>query len=194
MSENKVIQSENEVGGDQAARDIIHNRNKSYYNYGDLRNSVSPVQSLYAKYELEKENNPQLTEFIEELNYYYNKVDGDVIGLEKKLENGNRQSFIKYALRAKEAYHKKLYKNQFSEVAQQINVYFLALIDSYFTHIIYPKICGGASNEEINILIQENVINRVLSELGENTLGFTATDINGMLYFLTGNCHIEWTN
>ena len=194
MSENIVSQSENEVGGDQAGRDIIHNRNTVNYKLGKHFQVTYPIQSLYADYELEKATNPQLTEFIEELNYFYNKLEGEVIGLEGKLKKANRDSFIKFALRVKEIYHKKLYKHQFSETAQRINVFVLALVESYFTNIVYPKICAHASNDEVNILIQENVINRILDELGENALGFTATDINGMLYFLTGNCHIEWTN
>jgi hypothetical protein len=194
MSENKVSQSKNEAGGDLAGRDIIRNRNSIYYDFGKGNRLIAPIQSLYAEFELEKETNPQITEFIEELNYYYNKLDGEVIGLEEKLKNANREGFIKFALRVKETYHKKLYRHQFSDTAQRINVFVLALVESYFTNIVYPKICAHASYEEINILIQENVINKVLNELGENVLGFTATDINGMLYFLTGNCHIEWTN
>jgi hypothetical protein len=191
MQENNVNQLDNEIGRDLAGRDITYDQSVQFNQFS--RQSETPLQMLFKKLELEKTTNPQLTEFIEELNYYYNKVDGDVIGLEQKLKDGKQENLVDYALRVKEAYHKKLYKHQFSEVSQQINLYLLALVESYFTNHIYPKICNGHSSEQISSLIQEQVINPLLNQLNGDTLGFTAKDINGMIYFLTGNCHIQWS-
>jgi hypothetical protein len=30
------------------------------------------------------------------------------------------------------------------------------------------------------------------NQVGENVLSFIHKDYQGMVYFLTGNCHIEW--
>ena len=83
--------------------------------------------------------------------------------------------------------------SQFSEVAQKINVYLLAAVRSYYMLEIYPRICNNEDQMTINSLISEKIINPLIVELGDNLFDFTHEDILGMLYFLTGNCHIKWT-
>jgi len=190
MTENEVTQKGSEVGGDQVGRDKY--TNAPQYNFASSKKGTSPMSHLLKKFEEERKNDSKLDSFIEELDYFNRPIKGDVIGLEQKLIDGKREAFIDFALRAKESFHKKLFKFQFSESAQKINIHLLALVESYFMHHICPKIHNGHSSEEISSLIQELLVNPLLNELEENTLGFTATDINGMLYFLTGNCHIKW--
>jgi hypothetical protein len=192
MDESKVTQKGNKVDGDQAGHDI--NKQVTNLNFDSSQRSISAMQTLLKKFKDEREKNPQLTEFIEELDYYNKPLDGDVIGLEQKLINGKQEDFIDYALRMKERYHKKLMKYQFSEAAQLINLHLLALVESYFMHHIYPQICNGQTSENVNSLIQELLINPMLGQLDDNPLGFNAQEVNGMIYFLTGNCHIKWNN
>ena len=40
--------------------------------------------------------------------------------------------------------------------------------------------------------IDDKVIKPAIFVLGENVLKLLKEDINGMIYFLTGNCHIKW--
>lgn len=188
MGDNEVIQSQNEAGGDMAGRDVIKN-----YTYYSSSHSISTLESLYRRFEDEKRTNPALKEFIDGLDYYNKPIDGNVLGVEQKLKDGKHESFVEFALLKKEQYHKLLYRYQFSEVAQKINFHLLGLVESYFMTYIYPKICDGRSTEEIQNTIQERIINPLLDQLGENTLGFSAGDIQGMIYFLTGNCHLKWT-
>ena len=47
---------------------------------------------------------------------------------------------------------------------------------------------------ENHALIAQAVLHRVRRLLGENPLRLFAEEINGMLYFLTGNCHIRWVS
>jgi hypothetical protein len=58
---------------------------------------------------------------------------------------------------------------------------------------IYPRVCNNEDPVLINSLISEKVINPLIVELGDNLFDFTPDDVQGMLYFLTGNCHIKWT-
>jgi hypothetical protein len=193
LTSNRVDQSNNNISGDQAGRDItktIHNNTS--YNFNSVTNTNITMLNLLRKYQEEKESNPDIKYFIEELDYYNTTIDRDVIGLEKKLTDGNYENFINYALKAKDRYHRKLYKFQFSEAAQEINVYLLALVENYFMGYIYPQLCKGESYEQISILIQNHIISPLLKELDANDLGFNAQDINGMLFFLTGNCHLNW--
>jgi hypothetical protein len=189
MADEKISIDNSEIGGDVAAGNIDKSRS---YEFSGSKSSYMGI--LLNKFKLEQENDQQLTAFIEDLDYYFNKKKDDVIGLEEKLTAANRRKgFIEFAIEAKERYHRKLYKFQFSEAAQQINLHLLGLVISYFENEIHPLLEKGEDEQLINSMITERLVNPLLNELDQNYLGFTAHDINGMLHFLTGNCHIKWT-
>jgi len=187
---NQVIQSNNTIGHDAVGRDKIVTNNlnivydKSIY-----------LKSLYEKFILEEKSNPVFKSFINDLDYYNSQIGDEVIiGLDNKLTAGNRTNIIWYAKEVKERFHKKLLQtSQFSEVAQKINVYLLATVRSYYMLEVYPHICNNEDPTLINSLIATKIVNPLTVELGDNLFDFTPDDIQGMLYFLTGNCHIKWT-
>ncbi len=191
MEENKneVSQADNTVGNDQVGRDKITN-----YNFNSSQQNISALQILLTKFNEERNKDPRLDSFIEELDYYNKPFASDVIGLEQKLTDGNRENFIDYAIRVKESFRKKLDRYKWSESAQQINYHLLALVESYFMNKVYPRICNEEDPNTINDLIVAEIVNPLLSaQLAEEPLNYSAQEINGMLYFLTGNCHIKWT-
>jgi hypothetical protein len=101
---------------------------------------------------------------------------------------------VRYAKEVKEQFHKKLMKvSQYSLVAQDINVHILAKVRSAFVMEVYSLILEGKPQDTINLLIRERIINPVMSELGINIFKYTEDDIMGMIFFLTGNCHIKWS-
>ncbi|MET4142622.1 ABC-three component system protein [Pedobacter sp. UYP1] len=186
---DKIGISDNEVGGDIAGRDI--DKSSHLHLSGQ---KFSQMKTLLNKLKEEQVGSKQLTEFIDDLDYFNTpKQNETVIGLDNKLIAGNRTNLIEYAKDVKDRYHRKLYKHQFSEAAQKINLHLLALVQSYYMNEVYPLICENKESTVINALISERIVQPLLSELEDNTLGFSAQDINGMLYFLTGNCHIKWT-
>ena len=188
MSDNTEI-SDNDVGGDIAGRDIDKS---SHLHLGESKQTQMKI--LLKKFKEEQQENKQLNEFIDDLNYFNTPKGNEIIvGLENKLVAGNRTNLVDYAKDMKDRFHRKLYKYQFSEAAQKINLHLLALVQSYYMNEVYPMICENEDATVINALITERIIRPLLEELDDNTLGFNAQDINGMLYFLTGNCHIKWT-
>jgi len=181
--------SENDIGGDVAGRDIDKS---SHLHLGSQK--LSQMKMLLKKFKEEQESNAQLSTFIDDLDYYNTQKGNEtVIGLEDKLTAGNRANLYDFANDMKDRFHRKLYKYQFSEAAQKINVHLLALVQSYYMNEVYPLICENKDAGVINTMISERIIQPLLAELDENTLGYSAQDINGMIYFLTGNCHIKWT-
>lgn len=175
------------IGGNCIGRD-----DKSI-NINNTYNRSTYLQDLYDQFQREKGNNPELREFCEELDYFNSIIDEDIIGLEAKLENGGRERLINYAKIVKEKFHKKLLKtSQYSLVAQDINVYLLAKVRRGFMMEIYNLICNNESEEKINMLITERIINPVKADLGINLFKYDEDDIMGMIFFLTGNCHIKW--
>lgn len=189
MADERISIENSDVGGDVAGGNI--DKSKKTYAFSGSKSSYMKV--LLEKFKQEQESNAQLTEFIEDLDYYFNKKKDDVIGLEEKLKAANRKKgFIDFAIEAKERYHRKLYRYQFSEAAQKINLHLLGLVISYFENEIHPLLENGEDEQLINSMITERLVTPLINELDENYLGFTAHDINGMLHFLTGNCHINW--
>lgn len=189
---NKVTQSNNTVDqGDMAGRDI----NKSTFNIGRVSfGGKSQLQLLYEKLEEEKEDTTEITEMIEELQHFRNYAQNEkVIGLEKKLENGNRIKYLNFAERSKEKFTKKLLKNEHSETAQEIYAFLLAKVYRRFENHIYPRLSEGHPEEFINQLIDEFIINPMEDLLGNNLLRLYEDEISGMIYFLMGNCHIKWS-
>src|SRR5690606_11451351 len=159
--------TDNEITGDLAGRDIDKS---SHIHIG--QRSYSQMRILLQKFKEEEQNSSQLSAFIEDLDYFNTQKENEtVVGLESKLNAGNRSSFFEFAKDVKDRYHRKLYKYQFSEAAQKINVHLLALVQSYYMNEIYPLICEGVSSSQINTLISERIVAPLLNELDENTLG-----------------------
>lgn len=186
MPDNEISLTDTSVGGKFTGRDD----NSVTINSTSERSAY--LQSLYDKFQAEKDTNPDLKELCEELDYFNSKLDGDMVGLDDKLAAGNREKIIFYAKTLKEKFHKKLITtSQYSYVAQDINVYLLAKVKRGFMMEIYTLICNNESEEKINYLITERIINPVKTELGINLFKYDEEDIMGMIFFLTGNCHLK---
>ncbi|WP_339886715.1 ABC-three component system protein [uncultured Flavobacterium sp.] len=188
---NEVTQSDNIIeNGDLAGRDI----NKSTYNIGRITfGGQSQLEKLYERLEKEKNESTIFSEIVDELLHFKSNADDNgFIGLEKKLENGNRINYLHFAETSKEKFAKKLLKNEHSETAQLIYAFLLAKVYSSFQTNIYPRIYEGLSEEFINQLVTEYIIKPLEDILGNNLLRIYDDEINGMIYFLTGNCHIKW--
>jgi len=190
MSNNEVSVNDANIGGKFTGRDdhsftISNTYERSTY-----------LHDLFNKFQKEMEDDPGLKEICKELDYFNSQVEGDeMIGLENKLIAGAKPAeVIKYAKYAKEKFHKKLMlTSQYSIVAQDINVYILSKIHRGFMMEIYSLICNNEPETKIQTLISERIINPVKAELGLNLFKYDEDDIMGMIFFLTGNCHIKWT-
>lgn len=112
--------------------------------------------------------------------------------LKKKLENGNRLKYLEFAEISKEKFAKKLLLNEHSESAQLIYAFLLAKVYTSFQTNIYTRLNEGHPEEYINQLIAESIVKPLEELLGDNLLRIYDDEINGMIYFLTGNCHIKW--
>lgn len=136
---------------------------------------------------------------MDDFKYYITKLDG--IDMPTKLVDGGfTENEIIEATRRKEKYAKKLEINRFFESAQWIDSQLFAKIKIDFeAYVEKPLINNGGSKEEIIKTLVEKVITPILDLInieGENdgVLNYNAEDIFGMVYYLTGKCHINWKN
>jgi len=178
-----------------AGNDIVFGDKKTVENHIHQTNK-SRLSSLFEKLNSEFDNKEEIVGLIDDLQRY--TVQRDVIGLEQKLLEGNRKDLIDDAIWLKEEYYKKLTKYQLYQSAQKIQAHLLASILERFRNKIYPLIISEADDITVSSAISEEIVRPLVSlieqeGLEDNILGFSATDIEGMIYYLTGRCHIKWT-
>lgn len=119
------------------------------------------------------------------------------IGLKQKLADGGfGEQFYHDACRQKMQFSKKSTKFQYYESAQHIDSYLMAKVKSHFDNYVMPLI-GNQSKNAVKQAIYEKVVKPIMDEINrygadDNCLCYTDADIYGMLYMLTGNCHINW--
>ncbi|HOZ13882.1 MAG TPA: hypothetical protein PK784_03770 [Tenuifilaceae bacterium] len=133
---------------------------------------------------------------MESLKYYLTKLDG--IDMPTKLEDGGfKKNEIIEATRKKERYAKKLELNRFFESAQWIDSQLFGKIKMDFEAFVLPLINKGASKDEIFKEVVIKVVQPVLDLINvegecDEVLNYNADDIFGMVYYLTGQCHLNW--
>lgn len=138
-------------------------------------------------------------EIIEELEEYKTKLNGTK-GLEEKLRDGKvPKPMILKALRQKDKYAKKADKFSCYEAAQQIDLQLFSVIKDKFDVFVYPMILKGASVTDVMKTIETEIVEKVreilFSESGNaDSLNYTTDTIYGMIYYLTGMCHLNWTD
>lgn len=170
------------------------NMNNTYFNFSNSVPGYSYMNTLIRRLKKEMADNNICKETLENLTHLSTRTSREkLIGLEKKLEAGNRTEDIDFAQDVKEAFYRKIKKTENYASAQEIYAYLLSEVCSRFVDHVYPCIIEGKSKSEVNFLIAKFVFEPIQCMLGENILKIFRTDIEGMLYFLTDNCHIKWS-
>ncbi len=125
--------------------------------------------------------------------YLTDNPDREIIGLEEKLERGNRPDLKRKAVRLKNTFARKITKKQLSPVFQKVHLQVLSSIITAFEAHVRPLISSEASQSDIDKAIYEYVIlpaHKGMVRFDDLT---TTEDVCGMLYFLTGLCHLVWS-
>lgn len=183
------VRMENVSSYNPAAKKVIINQT-----------SIAPqsrLASWFARLQEDFKNDVRLQKKMDDIMRYRTKLR-HTIGLEQKLlDGGFSKKAIDKARRQKQSYAKKATKYQYYEMANKIDNYLFAIVSDHFDREVLPLIEDEKPLREINQAVYDKVILPVMEEL--NTVGdsdtclcYTLDDVFGMLYYLTGNCHINW--
>lgn len=162
----------------------------------NIGNSRSRLSATFERLEQEILNNTR-KEVIDELLLYTTKLDGTK-GLEEKLQDGGFQKmFIQKAIIQKEMYAKRAIKYECYPAAQEIILSLFARIKNEFDVRIYPMIIKGADVPSIMQEVHKQIVSPILQMIEMNgandqSLYFNMDHIYGMIYYLTGMCHLNW--
>jgi hypothetical protein len=163
--------------------------------------SLGSIKRLLEAYREEKANpsSNEMTTYISKLEHFSTNPDGDILTLEDKLIKGNWESDYEYALEAKEMYRMLLHKNKFSKSIQHIHAFLLARVLVSFNSYVLTEIRKeNSSKASVKAVLYEKVIvpiDKLIRDdvsVHDDDIEIFSDDIDGMIYFLTGNCHLKW--
>jgi hypothetical protein len=187
---------------EESQQDIVnHAPVDNQFNFAKVDGSVnlskkSRWQKRFEKLQHEVQNDIRYSTFIDDFNTYNTILDG--IGLEQKLIDGgfSEKEIIK-ALNYKDKYARRVVLGEMYHAQQEIDVEIFSIIDSNFSTYVLPKITKSVDKTLILECLLEKVIQPILDLLNnegeaDEYLKYNANDIYGMIYFLTGKCHLNW--
>lgn len=151
----------------------------------------SNLNELLSKVTQEAMIDDNFRKTIDSFNYYLRPISNNQKDLKTKLLEANREYEIPEAEELKTKFAMKLTKNALSESAQKMYVHILAKLKCSYEQKVRPLIIEGQS-----ISIIDGQVYEILKELYNDIIGTAFEDdilgIKGMLYYLTGTCHINW--
>jgi hypothetical protein len=153
----------------------------------------SALREMTERFRLECAADKHLSCFIERLQHFVAAApESPSRDLETKLRDGGRPDLVRDALLLKERFAKKLLRLQFSEQAQEIFAHVLSKIHAFFTLRVHPRSGANVARPQIDDLIYQELLAPLYDEIGNSELGLDLLDLQGMVYYLGGNCHIRW--
>jgi len=159
-------------------------------------NYFAPLTNLETAIEQIKKacrDNNSLIDILNELaEFIQSDTSREIIGLEEKLNRGSRQDLFRRATELKNRFAMRVAKNQMLLTEQHVYIQILSAIKTTWYQKIHPRIVDGASNSEIDQLIQDELVSPIHKAIVRYDFSITSENVCGMLYFLTGLCHIYW--
>jgi hypothetical protein len=152
------------------------------------------LRKLLELHETEKQNNSEYQDFSDELNNFFKqKTENKLRNLTQKLLDGNREYLIDSAMESKERVTKKIYKHGLYKTAQEVYTHLLTNIRTTFKHRIESRIKSKKFDIfEIDDEVSDKIIKPFYQSVQGSSLYIDEDELYGLLYLLTGNCHIDW--
>jgi hypothetical protein len=178
-----VTQTGNLVEGHLAGRDV------------NIMQGVSRpthMGRLIQEFHEQRRNDQVLERTIESLDVFLRRTEGDPKGLEQKLSDAARTDELRSAETLKELFHKKLTLHQLTPAAQEIFAIALAKVQLRFQAEVSPLLHRRESKAEVDRAVLKQVVEPTYEELEHNPMDLGPHEIKGMVYYLTGNCHLTW--
>ncbi|KAA8730646.1 hypothetical protein F4W05_08325 [Ewingella americana] len=130
---------------------------------------------------------------IEELQEYLQPRPGrKIIGLQAKLKEGDRLDLLDDAMYLENRFARRVTRNQFSTSEEVIYCHCLSKINSTFAHFVKPLFKNTVSAAIVDRMIYDRIVEPLYEEVSEVSTSISIDLIRGMIFFLTGKCHLRW--
>ena len=186
ISGNEI--THNDIGGDLLLQPTIV-KLPSY----DIGGGAEALKTLISHHEKLKEDSPQYLYVLEELQSKIRDIESrEVIGLEAKLTSSDRTVYLEQARISSQKASKMISKFQHVKSYQIIFTHILSLILTRFNSQILPMLRDGSDDIAISSAINSTIVEPLYQEVTLAGGFITSELVEGMLYFLTEKCHVEW--
>ncbi|MCS6122795.1 ABC-three component system protein [Shewanella baltica] len=139
------------------------------------------------------DDSEEYRDLLDELdNYQKPRLGREIIGLEKKLERAKMTPLLEDAIYLKSNAITKIARYQLQSHKAAVHNYIYGKINEIFNSQIAPKIRAGQNYNEIDQFISNMIIQPLADEVCAADPTINSDTIRGMLYILTGNCHLTW--
>lgn len=133
----------------------------------------------------------------EAVRYYQTKLKGTKDMEAKLTDGGFKPASIREAKRQKEFWAKEAYRTSDYPRIQEDNFLLYTRIVNEFKIYILPMIDDEEPLRDIMRELHERIVKPIMDIYQENgyndeNLRYTYDHIYGMIYYLTGNCHLNW--
>lgn len=185
--ENNEINN-NEIGGDLIIGSVV----VKLPNF-NIDVSAAALKELISNHEKLREDSPEYEFFLEQLQEKIAaKVNRKVIGLENKLKLAKREHYYDGALISSQKAAKMIIKLQHVKSYQIIFNHVLSLILTRFKAHILPLLKKQCDEIIIASAINSTILEPLSQEVSMAGGNMSTELVEGMIYFLTEKCHVEW--
>lgn len=160
------------------------------------------LEALYARYRAElsasiatsaKLAQEHSAKIIDELNSFFVSHDLELKSLEEKLSDPKLHPLLHQARIFKQQFRQALERFLYYPSAQRIYSYLLGEVSSSFHLHIVPLLSRGTDLDVIMEAIDTKIVEPIQQSLPDCEPTCNKDTLLGMIYFLTGNCFISWS-
>jgi len=193
MRENEqLVICDNDIKNNSAARDFNIGTNISF---NEVKSKNNALANLLIRSKQLSETDQEYRYMLEELEEYLLPRPGrKIIGLEEKLKEGNRLDLLEDAAYLENKFARRVTKHQFSTSEEIIYFHCLSKINSSFSHYIKPLFKNTVNTDIIDRVIFDRIVEPLYEEVSEVNAAISTELIRGMIFFLTGKCHLRWVS
>lgn len=184
--------TENEISNNKSGEDIIIGNS---YKFSEVKERRNALLQLLTRSKQLCDADPEYRYMLEELEDFLKPRPGrNIIGLKSKLEEGNRLDLLEEGGFLENKFARRVSRGQFSISDEIIYFHCLSKINSSFTSYIKPLFKNTVDDAIIDRLIYEKIVIPLYEEVSEASICVSVDLIRGMIFFLTGKCHLRWVS
>lgn len=124
--------------------------------------------------------------------YTRQKTAKSIKGLNEKFKDAGLESYLEHAIGCKEKFAKHLLENMYSLSYQRMIYLLIDEAICEFQHSIYPLIDAKSSPAQIMDAVRTKVFDRFFEATCDVSSDFNRSQIEGLVYYVTGNCYLRW--
>ncbi|WP_101675438.1 ABC-three component system protein [Alloalcanivorax mobilis] len=164
----------------------VHNGDNIFAPLSSLEKAIDIIIKKFG-------DDEELVDFIEDLSDLVNShPNREIVGLEEKLNAGGRGDLVADATYLKNKFERRVAKNQLLAIEQHVYVQILSAIISIWKQKIRPLINSNSGDMKVDEVIFEEILCPIHKAVIKYDSLITTESVSGMLYFLTGKCHVRW--